>query len=191
MARTRTRTPTPQHASGRGEPPVALGGTNGIISASVGVNELRFRGFQSTMHVSTYVRTVLSEAEVLRLVSVDPSPRKCHTACHCSRLPMMIVRDKLCFVLSTSWRTAGWSSTPRLATTTTTAIAGTTRTTLAFSKQTATTRMSSNSALGAWPSPQAFNALPVSSRSKAYCDYGDEGKMTWKPHEEPLKVGGW
>lgn len=143
-----------------------------------------FIGFHYSRRVFTYVLTVL-----LRLVASRPSPRKnlpACTACHCSPLLIMLVRDKLCFVLSTSWRTAGRSSTPRLATTTTTTtIAGTTRTTPAFSTQTAT-RMS---ALGTWPSPQAFNALPVSARSKAYCDYGDEGKMAWKPHEEPLKVG--
>lgn len=100
-----------------------------------------------------------------------------------SLLVNMLVRDKLCFVLSTSWRTAGRSSTPRIASTN---IAATT-TTPTFSTQTAT-RMSSGSALGTWPSPEAFNTLPVSARSKAFCDFGDEGKMTWKPHEEPPKV---
>lgn len=40
-----------------------------------------------------------------------------------------------------------------------------------------------------WPTPDEFNALPLSVRSKLYCDFGDAGKMTWVPHDEPVKVG--
>ena len=108
-------------------------------------------------------------------------PQSCWLRAHSLLLLVMLVRDKLCFVLSSSWRPAGRFSAPRIATTT---IAATTPT---FSTHTGTT-MSSSSALGTWPNPQAFNALPLSARTKAYCDYGDEGKMAWKPHEEPPKV---
>eukprot|EP00903_Cladosiphon_okamuranus_P021466 g19734.t1 len=47
--------------------------------------------------------------------------------------------------------------------------------------------MSTSSSLPAWPSPESFNALSQSSRTKVYCDYGEEGKMFWKPHNEPPK----
>ena len=39
-----------------------------------------------------------------------------------------------------------------------------------------------------WPNPEAFNALPLSTRTKLYCDYGDEGKMIWKAHADPPRV---
>lgn len=49
--------------------------------------------------------------------------------------------------------------------------------------------MSTEGTAGTWPTPEAFNALPQSTRTKVYSDFGDEGKMAWKAHEEPPKVG--
>lgn len=98
---------------------------------------------------------------------------------------MMTALNKACFLLSATSRLSGkrllLPSTPLL--------------------RTLSTRMASSSsgqnsssdipaAAAHWPSPAAFNALPHSSRSKVYCDFGDAGKMTWKPHEEPPKVCG-
>lgn len=48
--------------------------------------------------------------------------------------------------------------------------------------------MSASPTAKQWPTPGEFNALPLSSRTKIYSDYGDAGKMTWVPHEEPPKV---
>lgn len=47
--------------------------------------------------------------------------------------------------------------------------------------------MSASPTAKQWPTPGEFNALPLSSRTKIYSDYGDAGKMTWVPHEEPPK----
>lgn len=97
----------------------------------------------------------------------------------------MLVLNKLCFVLSASSRLSGRRGAAKTAT------AG------AVSFSQACCRMSSSSddpasaaaaAAAEWPSPAAFNALSHSSRSKIYCDYGDEGSMNWKPHEDPPKV---
>lgn len=91
----------------------------------------------------------------------------------------MTVMNKVCFVLSTTSRLSGWRRLPH---------------TLGSAGRTAAAPCSpyanacSMSTARAWPSPEAFNALSQSSRSKVYCDYGDEGKMDWKPHDEPPKV---
>ncbi|CAN0015222.1 unnamed protein product [Ectocarpus sp. 6 AP-2014] len=93
----------------------------------------------------------------------------------------MLVLNKLCFVLSASSRLSGKR-----------AVAKTAAAAAAGSFSPTCCRMSSSdpasaAAAAEWPHPAAFNALSHSSRSKIYCDYGDEGSMAWKPHEEPPK----
>lgn len=103
--------------------------------------------------------------------SLPPQYRVKQSPASCT-LRGMIVLDKLCFALSASFRLAGRSSTLRSTTTS------------SFSRLASTMSATSES----WPSPEAFNALPQSTRTKVYCDYGDVGKMAWKPHDEPPKV---
>lgn len=91
----------------------------------------------------------------------------------------MTLLNKVCFVLSTTSRISSWQIPQTLRSASRTAATAAVPYSRVF-------RMSTSSP--SWPSPEAFNALSVSSRSKAYCDYGDEGKMTWKPHDEPPKV---
>ena len=90
----------------------------------------------------------------------------------------MTVLNKVCFVLSTTSRLSGRRLPHTLGSTSRTAAAP------FFSNAHACSMSTSSS----WPNPAAFNALSQSSRTKVYCDYGDEGKMTWKPHDEPPKV---
>lgn len=92
----------------------------------------------------------------------------------------MTVLNKVCFVLSTTSRLSGRRLLPH------TLGSATSRTSSVAAPCSHAFSMSSS--LPAWPSPEAFNALSQSSRTKVYCDYGDEGKMTWKPHNEPPKV---
>ncbi|CAM9981336.1 unnamed protein product, partial [Choristocarpus tenellus] len=42
-------------------------------------------------------------------------------------------------------------------------------------------------ASGSWPSASEFNALPLSTRTKLYCDHGDAGTMTWEENTEEPK----
>ncbi|CAN0189804.1 unnamed protein product [Ectocarpus sp. 8 AP-2014] len=94
----------------------------------------------------------------------------------------MLVLNKLCFVLSASSRLSGKRGVAKTAAA---AAAGSFSPTCC--RMSSSDPSASAAAAAEWPNPAAFNALSHSSRSKIYCDYGDEGGMTWKPHEEPPK----
>lgn len=96
-------------------------------------------------------------------------------------LHSMTVLNKVCFVLYTTSRLSGRRPSHILG-------GATSGTAAAPCSQPSACSMSTSSSLPAWPSPAAFNTLSQSSRTKVYCDYGDEGKMTWEPHDEPPKV---
>lgn len=109
----------------------------------------------------------------------------------------MTVLNKACFVLSATSRLSGRRLLPLLLPRPSTLLRAPT-TTVSPTRMVASSGSSSAQdsrsdtpgagGAAAWPTPAAFNALSHSSRSKVYCDFGDAGKMTWKPHEEPPKV---
>lgn len=94
---------------------------------------------------------------------------------------IMIVLSKLCFVLSASPQLSARRSSCSSVTLRNTATS--------FSRLAAAAMSTSTEGQQGWPSVEAFNALSQSTRTKVYSDYGDQGKITWMPHEEPPKVG--
>lgn len=94
---------------------------------------------------------------------------------------IMIILSKLCFVLSASPRLSARPSSCSSVTLRNTATS--------FSRLAAAAMSTSTEGQQGWPSVEAFNALSQSTRTKVYSDYGDQGKITWMPHEDPPKVG--
>lgn len=103
----------------------------------------------------------------------------------------MTVLNKACFILSATSRLSGrrllllLPSTPLLRAPSTTCRMASTS---SAQEDSDTSGKPPPAGFSSWPTPAAFNALSHSSRSKVYCDFGDAGKMAWKPHDEPPKV---